>query len=216
MATAKKTIKKTPAVEPNKITITPVAIATVNFTIKQRGESPLVVHAWSAKALRTMRLTAAERKKVAKVARNPEEEADGATYYMDDGRIGISAMAVKSSLLKAAHKDFGIPRTTVMKAMFLKASDTSGNLPLEYVEMSIREDCVRVGNGSTDLRYRPEFQGWSVDVCFEIDTRVLTPDDLVNLANNAGFGVGVGEWRPEKGGEWGRFEVDTTAPVTIS
>lgn len=213
MAT-KKT--KSTEVETSKILIKPIAIQTVSFAIKQRGESPLVCHSWSDKALRQMRLTAAERKKVAKVARDPEAEATGATYYTTDGQIGISAMAIKSSLLHAAHKDYGIPRTTVMKAIFLKCPDASGNLPLEYSEMAVREDCVRVGNGQTDLRYRPEFHGWRVDVSFEIDTRVLTPDDLINLANNAGFGVGICEWRPEKGGEWGRFEVDTTTPISVS
>jgi hypothetical protein len=199
--------------EKETILIQPIALKTVEFTIRQRENSPLVMHAWSQKALNQMRMTAAERKKQPKVARDPEEEAKGATYYTEDGKVGVNAMSIKSSLVGAAHKDYGIPRSTVMKALFLRVPDASGNIPLEYEEMVIREDCVRVGMSQTDLRYRPEFRGWRARICFEIDTRVLNTQDLINLANNAGFGIGIGEWRPEKGGEWGRFEVDTNEKI---
>lgn len=56
---------------------------------------------------------------------------------------------------------------------------------------------------------------WSVEITCEIDSKLLTIDDLVNLVNRAGFGVGIGEWRPEKSGEYGRFEVDSDKPVNV-
>ena len=77
----------------------------------------------------------------------------------------------------------------------------------------IREDIVRVGNGKTDLRYRPEFASWRINVIVEIDSDLLNEQDIVNLVNRAGFSVGIGEWRPEKGGEFGRFEIDTSEPI---
>lgn len=214
MTQAKTTEKK--AVTDDRIVIQPIVPQTVEFTIRQRNNSPLVMHAWGKKALEMLRLTPAERRKVKKEARDPEMEAIAATYFTADGEVGVNAMAIKSSLLTAAHKDFGIARTAVMKALFLYAPDESGCLPLEYESTAIREDCVRVGQGQTDLRYRPEFRGWRTRIKFDIDTRILNPEDVIHLANNAGFGVGIGEWRPEKGGEWGRFEVDTEAPVSVS
>ena len=77
----------------------------------------------------------------------------------------------------------------------------------------ITEDTVRVGQGSADLRYRPYFHEWAVNMEFEIDAELLRLEDLCNLIDRAGFGVGIGEWRPEKGGEYGRFEVDRTTAV---
>jgi hypothetical protein len=61
--------------------------------------------------------------------------------------------------------------------------------------------------GAADLRYRPQFDQWSVDINIEYDADLLQQGDIVNLIDRAGFGVGVGEWRPEKGGEFGRFAV---------
>jgi len=72
---------------------------------------------------------------------------------------------------------------------------------------------VRVGAGSTDMRYRPEFSEWSVNVIVEIDSDLLNEQDVVNLVNRAGFSIGVGEWRPEKGGEYGRFAFDTARAI---
>jgi hypothetical protein len=141
--------------------------------------------------------------------RNTEQEINDATYYTEDGACGVPAMAFKAAMISAAHKDLGIEKTMVRKALFLRCSDANGIIPIEYSKMVKRQDAVRVGRGSTDLRYRPEFRDWTAKLIFEIDTELLTVEDVVNLLNRAGFGVGVGEWRPEKGGEFGRFKVTT-------
>ena len=65
-----------------------------------------------------------------------------------------------------------------------------------------------VGMGSTDLRYRPEFSEWSILLRIEYDTEWISADTIVNLLERAGFGIGIGEMRPQKGGEFGRFQVD--------
>jgi len=72
---------------------------------------------------------------------------------------------------------------------------------------------VRVGANQTDLRYRPMFSDWSVRVVVVIDREIMNEQDLVNLVNRAGFSVGVGEWPPEKGGEFGRFAIDRQAGI---
>ena len=72
---------------------------------------------------------------------------------------------------------------------------------------------VRVGIGSTDLRYRPYFYDWSCEISFEIDSELLTVGDLTALVDRAGFGVGILEMRPECGKDFGRFRVDTSFGV---
>lgn len=70
-----------------------------------------------------------------------------------------------------------------------------------------REDMVRVGMGTADIRYRAEFSPWKVRLSLSYNAGALSPEQIVNLFNIAGFGVGVGEWRPEKDGSYGRFHV---------
>ena len=69
---------------------------------------------------------------------------------------------------------------------------------------------VRVGQGGmakTSLAYRPEFPGWSCKLRIGFDKSVLTPHQVISLLAHAGAKNGIGEWRPQKGGDYGRFDV---------
>jgi hypothetical protein len=188
-------------------------IQSNNLTLTIRGMTPLIQHAWSEKALRQIREKHAGKKTRDREVRDPAAEGEAATYYTEDGQYGIPAMAFKSALITAAHKDIGLEKTLLRKALFVHCRDANGVLVMDCEDPVIREDCVRVGAGSADLRYRPEFREWSVQVTMTFDAELLRPDDIVNLVNRAGFGCGIGEWRPEKGGEYGRFEVDSAVAV---
>ena len=95
------------------------------------------------------------------------------------------------------------------KSLFIKCDDPGGVIPIECDAPEILESHVRVGMSQADLRYRPKFDRWTCVLEIEYDAGNLTTEDIVNLVNRAGFGVGVCEFRPEKGGEWGRFRVVT-------
>lgn len=193
--------------------VQPIVTKSVCFGIE--STSPLIVHGWSEKALRMLRMTAAERRKVPKTTRDPAEEAAAATYYTADGSYGIPLLGLKASLISAAHKDVGLEKTLVRKSMFFADHDGSGCIKIYTDDPVVREDIVRVGVGQTDLRYRHEFARWRATIQTEIDANALSEQDLINLVNRAGFGIGLCEWRPEKGGEFGRFRVDTSVPVEV-
>jgi len=195
------------------INLKPIESKTLRFTIK--GTSPLIQHQWDEKSKEMMRQKHAGKKTKTREVRQPEKEFQAACYLTDDGEFGIPLMAFKNSLITAAHKDIGIEKTLVRKAFFIKSTDSKLINKIECNEPIMREDMVRVGAGSTDMRYRPEFKQWSTEITCQIDSALLTIDDVVNLVNRAGFGVGIGEWRPEKNGEYGRFEIDSSKPVEV-
>ena len=196
------------------ISLKPIARRRMTFGI--RGTSPLIMHQWSEKAKREMRDKQQEGKKTkTREKRDPAKEAIAATYTTKSGQIGIPGMAFKSALVTAAHKDIGIEKTLVRKALFLITDDPDKVLPIEGSKPTVREDMVRVGMGSADLRYRPEFVKWTCLVELEVDSELLQRDDVLALVDRAGFGVGICEWRPEKGGEFGRFEIDPDVAVTF-
>jgi len=82
-------------------------------------------------------------------------------------------------------------------------------------EPHLREDVVRVGMGGTDLRYRAEFSEWQTTVDITYVTAMLTRDSVLSLIDAGGMGVGVGEWRPEKRGDFGTFDIDQSREVSI-
>jgi hypothetical protein len=195
------------------ISLKPINQKQITFTIS--GTAPMVQHQWSAKAKKMMRdkKTGVSGKTKNRDACVPEEEMQEATYLTADGEYSIPAMAFKTSLITAAHKDIGIEKTMVRKSIFIKCDDSNGNLPIECEPPIMREDMVRVGAGSADMRWRPEFREWSCEITALIDVDNLPVESLINLVNRAGFGVGLCEMRPEKGKDFGRFEVDATKPI---
>ena len=184
-----------------------------NVTFRIVGTSPLIQHQWGAKAKLMMLEKKQGKKTKTRTICDPEAECIEATYRTDNGEYGVPLTAIKGSIICAAHNDLGIPKTLVMKALFIPCDDSKEILSMECSEPVMREDTVRIGPGSADLRYRPEFREWSVVVKCEIDAGLLQVKDLLTLVDRAGFGVGIGEWRPEKKGDKGRFKVDPTFPV---
>ena len=93
--------------------------------------------------------------------------------------------------------------------VFLRgAFHVEGDLVHVEGEPQRREDMVRVGMGTADIRYRPEFPKWATELDVSYNSRALAAEQIVNLFEIAGFAVGVGEWRPEKDGQFGRFRVE--------
>jgi hypothetical protein len=189
------------------IKLRPMNILRMKLAI--RGVTPLIQHKWTEKALGLLREKHAGKKTKTREVRDPQQEAQDAMYVTDDGQPGLPLLAIKSALINAAHKDIGIEKTLVRKALFITGGGVNLVLPMKCVPHIVREDYVRVSTGGPDLRYRPQFDQWEVDLQIDYDADLLQPADIVNLLARAGFGVGLCEWRPEKGGDYGRFEVVT-------
>ena len=85
-------------------------------------------------------------------------------------------------------------------------------LPIEYKSMGQRCDPVRLRTGA-DLRYRPEYTDWSVRATVRFRENILTLGSVINLMNNAGQCVGLGERRMAQNGDsFGMFEVKQATP----
>lgn len=75
-------------------------------------------------------------------------------------------------------------------------------------------DVVRVQRSGSpiknpDVRYRPEYEKWSLSFHVEYEPKLISLGSLVYLIRRAGANVGLCEWRPEKRGTHGRFDLVT-------
>jgi len=58
------------------------------------------------------------------------------------------------------------------------------------------------------MAYRPKFTQWSLTFSLMYDENTLDQNQILQAADNAGKFVGIGGFRPEKGGHFGRFTVE--------
>lgn len=166
------------------------------------GTSPLICHAWSEKAKRQMLDKQMKRASPGKEAKNPEQDYLDSLYPLENvGEYGFPSIGFKAAMVRAGtYLD--------LKMTFLRgAFHVPGEFTQIIGEPQPREDMVRVGMGVADIRYRGEFDPWAADLNVKFNARVISEEQLANLLVTAGFSVGVGEWRPEKDGSYGMWEL---------
>jgi len=170
--------------------------------IRLIGDSPLICHAWSDKAKKMMLDKQMKKAKAAKEAKDPEQDFRDSLYHLPGGRFGFPVVAFKAAAVSACRFSDGMKMTEARGAFHIGAE-----MAEIHGEPTPREDMVRVGMGTADIRYRGEFKKWHVDLAIRYNAGAMSAEQIVNLFNIAGFGVGVGEWRPEKDGSYGMFHV---------
>jgi len=187
-----------------------ISLKSINIQhaeIELVGDTALIVHAWSSKAKREMLDKQMKKAKTAKAAKSPEKDYEEAFYRLPDGSPGFPTIAFKAAAVAAGGRfSDGLKMTELRGAFHIE-----GELVPITGEPNMREDMVRVGMGTADIRYRPEFKEWRVTLPVRYNADAVSLEQIVNLFSIAGFGVGVGEWRPEKDGPYGMFHVATEA-----
>lgn len=180
--------------------------------IEIKGTAPLIVHAWSEKAKRMM-LDAQMGKKVAKEKKNPEANFNASRYQLADGSgDGFPIMAFKAATVKGGGRIFGkAVKMTELRQNFTFLADGIGTDGQQLARLMaddpiMREDMVRVGMGTADIRYRAEYRDWGAELRIQFVPNLIDLDSVVALVD-AGGTNGVGDWRPEKNGSFGTYEV---------
>lgn len=197
-----------------RVELLPIEI--LKFEVTVRGTTPLITHRFPEKVRKQMLEKQQKKAKVAKEARDPEQEFLDSTYPMpgsmagvDGAKYGVPAIWFKLVAVAACRYSDGLKMTHTRGAFHVIADD-GGLIALKYDSMRMREDPVTIGMGSRDLRFRAEFTNWSVKLRIRYFASVITPSQIINLLQAGGFGCGVGEMRPSQGcsDTYGMFEVE--------
>lgn len=221
------------AAEVKTIEIKPIRMNTVEVTLI--GDTPLIMHAWSEKAKRMM-LEAQQGKKKgkAKEIRNPVDEFIQSMYWLSgkpeypDGadeetctkafekairngaKFGFPITSFKQAAISSAYRLGWVKNQMGLRGAFFINTEWDDMLEIKSDVPVMREDMVKIGMGTADLRYRGEFRNWSTT--FELsymDGGEFSLENIINILNAGGTICGVGEWRVERDGDFGRFHVKT-------
>lgn len=191
----------------------------MRLPVRNMAGSPLVLHAFSAKARQTMRATQ-EAGSVAKKNRKRDPKDFDALFHnarhiSTDGWDGVSAAAFRNAAIDACRL-CGFAMTMGRMTLFIEADgvDSADGTPLVQVHGTPVpfESMVRNQTGVADIRVRPRWDSWMATVSVRFDAEVFTAEDIVALFERAGSQCGVGEGRPNSkksfGQGWGLFEID--------
>lgn len=194
----------------NEIVIPPIQIATI--TIGLKGVSPLIMHAWSQKAIKMMLDKQTGVPVPKKQPKNPEDDYNGARYISSMGWDGIPATAFKGAMVGACRLVDNLNMTLAKRLFFVEADDIDAGLVRIHGEPEMRQDMVRLETGVADIRFRPMYQPWRCSVTVRFLDNMIKPAAVVNLLSLAGMAEGVGEWRPgapkSATGTYGMWEVE--------
>ena len=160
-----------------------------------------------------------------------DEAVDSA---LQTARFGFPLSGLKQAAISAAYRMGWVKdKMSLRGAFFIEPSENgyyAGDLALNDTKTKIdiipnvyhsepmieiksdtpimRQDMVKVGMGSADIRYRGEFQNWSADFLLSFNENGnYSIDHIVNFLNAGGYVCGLGEWRPERDGQYGMFHV---------
>lgn len=208
------------------IEIRPIEIQKT--TIRIVGDTPLIMHAWSEKAKREMLEKQMKKtKSSAREAKNPVEDFIRSMYWLtpmptdmtEEGfekaiaagaRFGFPVTAFKQAAISAAYRmDWAKDKMSLRGAFFIDG-DENQMIEIHSDIPTMKEDMVKVGMGTADIRFRGEFRNWWADMTISYNKNGKhTLEQIINIINAGGYVCGVGEWRPERDGQYGMFHVES-------
>ena len=202
-----------------ELQIKPPNLKIIEFHL--RGTTPLVINRFANKAaiMQTQSEGSKNKKGKAKEAKNFEACFEGARHKSAEGWDGVHAGGFRSALISACRL-VGYKMTLAKLSLFVMQDGvnqdglpivrihTPKNRPPKMVTHHVRND-----SGVIDIRARPMFEEWSINLRVRYDADQFSDEDVANLLLRVGMQVGIGEGRPDSkdsaGMGWGMFEIAT-------
>jgi hypothetical protein len=181
----------------------------INVTI--RGITPILQHRFTESSEQD-----SGTRKVMVQRGTPREEAEKVSYKTNDGKFYFPGAAISRLLREAGsnHKLKGtrksakyvVPAAVLITddAIFLTNGD--GKTPVKDFEVDSRPVTIPATKGRI-MRHRPRFDCWSASFAVRINDTILPVDFVQTLLVEGGEQIGIGDFRPEKGGPFGTFHV---------
>ena len=218
-------MKKEEKVE--SIQIPEIKLKEVVLTIV--GDSPLLIHKFSEKAKAEILEKQMKKAKTQKEAKVPFKDFMMALHWItpmpdisnitdeeelakifekavkDGAKFGFPTVGIKQSAISSAYRN-GLAKNKVsLQGMFHireELAEITG-------ELRMREDYCKIPMGGADIVYRGEYAtGWKCKFKVTYDSSAVSLEQIVQMINLGGFACGIGDWRVEKGGNFGTFHVE--------
>ena len=172
------------------------------YNVKIEGTTPLLMNRFREAEI--------EGKSKKKVGEEKEKEIEDKLYTLEDGTNYIPAVYFWRSLIDAGKRlqirGQGKARYSKLVGSVIEINPEA--IPLKGKWVVYRVSAVNPMTRGRIMIERPKFDKWSCE--FEVsvtDDESIGGDTLNELLVRAGQQTGVGDWRPEKKGKFGKFMV---------
>lgn len=175
--------------------------------VEIKGITPYLMHRFGEETADTK-----TERKIGK--KDYEAEVEKALYKSPDGEIYVPSMQLKGCLIEAGKqmRVVGKGKSTYSKlfgAFLLIEPDTIPMINQEW----ITDARAVVIQRSRIIRYRPKFMDWSLTFTITIMDDGIAMDVVRQGLEIGGNYVGIGDFRPQKKGTFGRFMVTSFQEV---
>ena len=183
--------------------------------VKIKGRSPLIINRFKEES----ELQASVKKKTKKDYGSPREQAESCAYFdKKTKKIWIPSTWV-SGCLKTVASEYKLPgsrksaKSVIGGAVFPTEEKMyfSKLLKLKDIEIDSRPVVIQ---SARIMRHRARLEEWEVTTVIEIDDSILPSEDVHSMLNDAGSRAGMGDFRPQKFGPFGRFKITQWKEIT--
>jgi len=180
------------------------------ITIRIEGKTPLLCNRFTDAA--QMSASSGTRSALTGDKGSPREQAEMKLYLGQDGQPVIPQPNLFRCLIDAG-KYFKAGKT---KVTTIKSSIIPSCVDLPEVEYLIQSKhpwevdsrAVRIpSTGGRILAHRPMFSDWALEFTVELDTTVMGEKLFREILDKAGSAIGLGDFRPDCKGPFGKFVV---------
>ena len=146
-----------------------------------------------------------------------EDEEDAERIWnevKDTAAFGFPVTGIKQSIISGAYRAGLDVKMTELRATFwLRGGTGKGTADLAEIVAPAPTLRIDIGRNSGQTRspkhcFRPEFTDWEIPLVLKyIENGKYDLDQILSLVNYGGFACGIGEWRPERDGQHGMYEL---------
>lgn len=182
-----------------------------SVAVRIEGTTALLQHRFDENA----EAERATRKVLIKIE-DPRVAAEKAAYRAPDGTLYLPGAAIARMLREAGggHKARGsrkslkyiVPAAVMVDSDIVPLLNGDGRSRVKDFEVDSRPVTIPATKGRV-MRHRPRLNRWAAEFTLQIDVDILPLDVVNQLLVEGGQQIGLGDYRPEKGGPFGRFIV---------
>lgn len=179
------------------------------ISVRIHGVTPLLMNRFSEEA--ELQVSSGRSKVgVGKVA-TPREQAAKKAYTLPDGTLYVPGPNIFSCMIQAGkfHK-VGKAKVTTTRSSLIPAGCAIQEVacPLDTKDFEVDSRSVVIpATGGRVMAHRPRLDKWSLSFTLTVDDSMFDAAFIRQLLDDAGAKIGLGDFRPDRKGPFGRFVV---------